>query len=348
MKILIAIKTCHRYRERADSQRATWVPRLAEAVPPGWTVDLRFFIGRLPAGREIDAKVRANYQTLPGDTVRLDCDDTYHGLPAKTREIYRWAEAREYDFVFACDDDVYLVPERLLASDFPAQDYAGRLRGPSGGFPSPYASGFAVWTSRRANRILAAAELRDHTQQDRWIGNILYPAGIQCHREPRFVLTMSRRNTPCAREGCRKYNDAIVSCEFWPEEMHREHEAFLNGSGMQSRPALVESGAPFSAVAVMIKTFLRDGFLRKTVRDIEKYLPGAKMVIVDDGVEAPKKIRLYQELASKGHVCRWMPFDSGFGAKSNHGIKFLGDRPYTLIGSDDFDFSGPGVADGIL
>jgi hypothetical protein len=97
----------------------------------------------------------------------------------------------------------------------------------------------------------------------------------------------------------------------------------------------------------MIKTFLRDGFLRKTIRDIDKNLPGMKMVIVDDGVESRDKIRLYSDLARRGHVCEWLPFDSGFGAKANKAIEHLSDRPYTLIGSDDFDFGRPGVADGI-
>jgi hypothetical protein len=32
MKILIAIKTCHRYRERAQAQRETWIPRLMSSI----------------------------------------------------------------------------------------------------------------------------------------------------------------------------------------------------------------------------------------------------------------------------------------------------------------------------
>lgn len=338
MKILIAIKTCHRYRERAEAQRATWVPRLAAAIPEAWTVDLRFFVGRLPAG--VPALPRA------ADTVALDCDDNYHGLPDKFRGICRWALAGGYDYLFNSDDDVYIVPERLLATDFAAHDYSGRLRGPSGGYPAPYASGFATWLSRRAFEVLAASPLDGHRAQDRWAGNVLSEQGIACTRDPRFVVAHSLRNTCCAQEGARAGNDVVAACEFWPDDMKREHEAFVNGDRPRTKTFPLPTDTPLSSVAVMIKTFLRDGYLFQTVRDIERCLPGLKMVIVDDGYESRTKIALYAKLARRGHACVWLPFDSGFGAKANAAVPFL-DRPYTLIGSDDFSFAGAGVSEGI-
>lgn len=340
MKILIAIKTCHRYRDRAQAQRETWIPRLAAAIPAGWTVDLRFFVGRR-------AGIQDSRSQVPEDTVQLDCDDGYHGLPDKFRGICRWALAGGYDWIFNCDDDVYVVPERLLASGFEAHEYAGRLRGPSGGFPAPYASGFAIWLSRRLVELLAAAPLGSHRRQDRWVGNILAEHGVRCHRETRFVLVKSARNTPCAREGARRNNSIIAACEFWPDAMRAQHAAFMDGQPANENNSEFQiPDSKFSRVAVLIKTFLRDGYLFKTVKDIEANLPGMRMVIVDDGYESPQKIRLYAELGRRGHECRWMNFDSGFGAKANEAIAYL-DREYVLIGSDDFDFAGAGVAEGI-
>jgi hypothetical protein len=339
MRILLAIKTCHRYAARAQAQRETWIPRLAAAVPPGWTVDLRFFLGR-PAERPGRLP-----RAIAADEVWMDCDDSYAGLTEKFRKICRWALAREYDYLFSCDDDVYLVPERLLAG-WRAVDYAGRWRGPSGGFPAPYASGFATWLSRAAIEILAEAPSENHRRDDRWIGNVLWMAGIRCDRETRFVVAQSSRNAACASRGARINNPVIAACEFGPEEMHREHQAFITGELARAKDVLLASGGPFSDVAILISTFLRDGFLFQTVRDIEAHLPGAKIVIVDDGHESRAKIQLYCQLARRGHACEWLLFNSSAPDRLAAAAAHL-DRPYLLTAADDFDFSGAGVAAGI-
>jgi hypothetical protein len=71
------------------------------------------------------------------------------------------------------------------------------------------------------------------------------------------------------------------------------------------------------------------------------------MVIVDDGYETRAKIRLYCQLARRGHVCEWLPFNSDFASRTNAAVQFL-DRPYTLVASDDLNFAGEGVGAGIL
>lgn len=95
---------------------------------------------------------------------------------------------------------------------------------------------------------------------------------------------------------------------------------------------------PLQRVAVLIKTFLRDGYLLQTVRSIQEFLPEAKMVIVDDGYESSFKISWYAQMREQGHVCVWLPFDSGFGAKANEGVQQC-DREFVLIASDDFHFT---------
>ena len=107
------------------------------------------------------------------------------------------------------------------------------------------------------------------------------------------------------------------------------------------------SDARLHRVTVLIKTFLRDNFLFDTVAAIQASLPEVQMLIIDDGDMTEKKSQLYFNLEVEGHKVRLLPFDSGFGAKSNLAIDNC-DRPYLLIGSDDFGFSPLSVREGIL
>lgn len=104
--------------------------------------------------------------------------------------------------------------------------------------------------------------------------------------------------------------------------------------------------ADLSEISILIKTFLRDEYLFEAIRGIDTTMPEVQMVIVDDGDPTSNKTSLYEKLRATGHKVIEMPFDSGFGAKSNEGMKHV-DRPYVLIGSDDFDFSPAYVRAGI-
>lgn len=68
------------------------------------------------------------------------------------------------------------------------------------------------------------------------------------------------------------------------------------------------------------------------------------MIIIDDGDMNAKKDEIYRHLQGGGHIIAKCHFDAGFGYKSNVGIKAC-ERPYLLIGSDDFNFHGarPGM-----
>jgi hypothetical protein len=94
----------------------------------------------------------------------------------------------------------------------------------------------------------------------------------------------------------------------------------------------------FEKIAIGIKTFLRDAKLVKAINGIISNMPGAQIIIADDGEETPQKYNMYSNLVHDGHKVGVYPFDSGFGFKSNKIISML-DRPYLLIGSDDFDFT---------
>lgn len=366
-RILIAIKSCHKYAHRAQAQRETWIPEVGEAA------DVFFFLG------EKDV-----YSPRP-DEIVLPVSDTYSALPAKTRGICRWAAERRYDFVFTCDDDTYVQPDRLLRSGFEQHDYVGRFRGPSGGYAAPYCSGFAYWLSRRALEIVAAQQLGQDTADDRWIGNVLLEAGISGALDERYRVTKcdeslvpgykgaredemvgnalacrgltgradhryaivaspSGANTLSGTEGPLDGNDIIAACEFEPEAMHKVHRQWTWGEKAKPAPQLPIGS--LSRVEVLIKTFLRDGYLTRCVAGIQKSLPDVKMVIVDDGEESRDKLMMAAKLRRLGHIYHWLPKDSGFGAKANAAIQFY-DRTYVLIGSDDFDFGDPTVRRGI-
>lgn len=347
MKILVAIVSCHSYRDREAAIRRTWLPELAK------TCDYKFFVGRPPwacgqslGGGTFCVNDKDKCHGGPshmwtgsfGDRVMLDVDDSYAGLCAKTKAICAWAKANGYDILFKCDDDVYLQPERLMLSkSWELGDYVGRKRGPSGNFPAPYASGFSYWLKGKALDVMAEAELTADTAEDRWTANTLHKVGISCRPDYRYVVVSSKTSARSGPEGPRFGNDVISACECPPAYMDRLHEQWL-GSPSQIPGKIMHTDPLLGKVSVLIKTFMRDGFLNCSVSGILHYLPEVKVIIVDDGYEASAKITWYAGLRYKGHTCLWLPFDSGFGAKSNEGVS-VNDREFLLIGSDDFIFN---------
>jgi hypothetical protein len=104
--------------------------------------------------------------------------------------------------------------------------------------------------------------------------------------------------------------------------------------------------SPFTNIAIGIKTFLRDEHLYAAIKGILHTLPGAQIIIADDGRMTPEKSLIYGSLQEWGHIIGYLPFDSGFGKKSNV-IAAMNTKPYILIGSDDFDFTYE-AAEGVL
>lgn len=99
-------------------------------------------------------------------------------------------------------------------------------------------------------------------------------------------------------------------------------------------------------VSIGIRTFLRDGKLFAAIDGIQKTMPEVKMIIADCGDMTEEKDSFYASLIREGHTVLHLDFDAGFGATSNKIVDAL-DRPYLLIGSDDFDFYPPVVRQGI-
>lgn len=324
MKILIAVVSCDKpkFRARMQAQRDTWVPSVKGA-------DIRFFVGQGTA-------------QFP-DEVVLECVDDYKQLPEKCRLMFAWALANGYDWVFKSDDDCYIRPERLLAAvPKPGQHYVGRHRGGDKN-TTPYCSGFGYWMSKRAMEVRVKGTYRSHAE-DVCTGNILHAAGIRGIKDHRYIVHRSGYAAMNGKEGPRKGNDIICSCEYEPEVMHVIHKEFLT---IPARGGIIKlkMNTPYDRIDILVKTFLRDGYLFRTVKGIEENLPGARMIIVDDGVETRAKISLYAELQARGHVVIWCKFDSGYGYKSNRANEHY-NREFVLRASDDWTFDAA-AAEGI-
>lgn len=124
-KILVLICSCQKNREKRDNCRETWLKRKPD------NIDYFFFLG----GEQGEEK----------DTLYLDCDDSYAELPAKMLFIFNlvltWGKLKDYDYVMKCDDDTYVVLDRLdsllvgnpqVIGDYWISDYAPILLGGAG------------------------------------------------------------------------------------------------------------------------------------------------------------------------------------------------------------------------
>lgn len=116
MKIIIGLKSCWKDKLRGchDAIRETWGKDFAYQ-----SADARvlFFMG-------------CNFHSIQEpdhDEVVVQADDSYDGLPAKTKAIANWLCEQDTDHAFLCDTDTFLVPKILLSLNFREWDYAGRF-----------------------------------------------------------------------------------------------------------------------------------------------------------------------------------------------------------------------------
>lgn len=170
-RLLIGVKSCHRDRDRGDHQviRETWGRNLPLSA------DLRFFVG----GKQ---------DFVLSDESAVDCEDDYDSLPYKTREICRWFLKTANEFVFLCDTDTFIIPNRLVSSGYVQYDYSGRFGtvhpiGTTFEYHDgrqlltchPWASGgIGYFLSRKAAQVVASSEPR-HWAEDFCTGQLMGP-----------------------------------------------------------------------------------------------------------------------------------------------------------------------------
>lgn len=201
MRPLIAIVTCHKYRERADAQRATWIKHLARKM------DYKFFLGE------------GGNSSPREDEIYLPVPDDYKSLPMKVRAVMKWAVEHGYDAVLKCDDDVYILPERLQT---PRTQWEGRVNMSDKEYcPKGWCSGFAYWLSGSAVRLVAMGELSEHPSEDVWVGRLLSKQGLRPTMNEGFkVLSFINKSL------WPHYRDQVVAtCEFPGSKMLDVHQA---------------------------------------------------------------------------------------------------------------------------
>ena len=202
MKLLVAIKTCHRLDYYVDDQTIDWLdanglrisgnqPQRVAAIRDTWLradvfsrvddlrLDYKFFYGtRL---RRLDVKPNQRLGTAKpaeplreplSDEIFLNCGDNYTQNSAKLKEIVKYALAGDYDYVLIVDDDTFVYPE-LFATEFPSYDYAG---GSTGAFHP----GSCVFLSRTAMTLISQARITTYAD-DAWVGDVMSKAGIPRH-----------------------------------------------------------------------------------------------------------------------------------------------------------------------
>ncbi|PWT75562.1 MAG: hypothetical protein C5B59_08770 [Bacteroidetes bacterium] len=172
MKLLVAVMTCHRLdyyiddltvdfntprrcldqKQRVQTIRETWAQHLNG-------IDYKFFYGST-----LRNGGRVQRSPLP-DEVFLPCGDNYTSNPQKMVEICKWARAHGYDYILRADDDTFIYPERLLATNWREHDYSGSSE-------KDFHPGGCMFLSRRAMQLIISAKITNWAD-DVWIGSVM-------------------------------------------------------------------------------------------------------------------------------------------------------------------------------
>lgn len=130
--------------------------------------------------------VGGNETKIEQDVLTVCCGDQYQDCPMKQRlSIQHVLENNGFDYLFCCDDDNYVVVERLLDSGFESHDYFGG--GPIDKWEdaAPYVQGGAgIFLSRKAAQLISEYPLEgdcltDSPYSDMMVGKIMDLHGIQ-------------------------------------------------------------------------------------------------------------------------------------------------------------------------
>jgi galactosyltransferase len=217
LRVLIAVAGCHKYRFKANNQRATWVKDAVGA-------DVRFFVGH-----PIDDR------TPLADEVWLDCPDDYQSRKLKVLAIVRWALAHGYEYLWLVDDDVYLRPERLLALEpFDYCGFQGLVKYQLDGRDFTFLSvlGACRGLSKRAMECLLAPDVMPNfnAYEEGWVCKQLEHFGIRPFNLRSWMgWPLSHGCEPVTHAGVPKLapeptNFVIASFEYTPEQMLAIHQ----------------------------------------------------------------------------------------------------------------------------
>lgn len=227
MKLLIAVKSCQHHMDRGDHDviRNTWGREVKNA-------DLRFFFG---------GSIESNL--YKEDEIPVDAPDDYESLSLKTIAIVDWAQKQNYDFVYLCDTDTYVISWRLEMLGFENFDfcglatkefgqqfpYRGRTRG-GVDFTIPNAwgwcsGGFGYFLSRKAmEAILMVVPPTDPVMvwcEDMWVGQVIGPLHACGQLKAAHLANFANQTSWHFPQSA--YNDQYHPKYGWQEKMFREH-----------------------------------------------------------------------------------------------------------------------------
>lgn len=194
VKVLVGICSCNDAAGRRKACRETW---LSHPVPG---IECRFFLGR-----------RTPLPNEP-DVAALWVEDDYRHLPAKGLAFYRYAlEHYDFDWLFKCDDDTYVVLDRLESLCNDRYDLVGDMSLADRGFPS---GGAGYLMSRMlVEKIVAHGDLVPAAgAEDVLFGQLSRKLGARVHATPRLFLNHS----PAPQ----RLNDQVSAHWCSPERLH--------------------------------------------------------------------------------------------------------------------------------
>ena len=199
VKVLIAITSWVTGATNGENQ-AMRDTSLNDVVKyPG--LDYRFFMGNGQTTGEDESALNSSYQqviqahgmkyenrapkpcvyNLKSDEVFLPTPDDFRHNCYKTKYNRRWAEDRDYDFVFQCTSDTYINIDRLMHSGFENHDYVGFSEG---GYYARGGNGY--WTSRKAYRLILDKAVTLWAE-DWWIGTTITSSGMRLQHDARYA-----------------------------------------------------------------------------------------------------------------------------------------------------------------
>lgn len=171
--LIAVVNARSRQSSWANAVRSTWFNQVPQEI-----ADVKFFVGR-------------GSEAMPSDTVVVECDDSYAGLPGKVQQIAKYAYENNYEYVMKLDDDVVVKPRELLSSGYNQRPYSGRAnRPPNTSDPFWVPMGFAYWMNRDCMKAVTEATIPLNNDDERWVAENLHRKGIHLYDDKRYHLYM--------------------------------------------------------------------------------------------------------------------------------------------------------------
>lgn len=170
MTIAIAIQSCINYKDRRDAIRNTWMKDIPSDVFSC------FFVGSHCDEPNVES---------------LNCGDSYKDCGIKQFEMIKFL--KDYDHVFFCDDDTYVVVDRLLNSEYENDDYIGCPCNIENSHVIMAHGGAGFWMSKKAmNQALEIGinhnQFHNNIFSDRTVAYLMDMAGIKLKGDYRYNL----------------------------------------------------------------------------------------------------------------------------------------------------------------